>query len=230
MALSLFGTKLGMTRVFNEAGAAVPVTAIQVGPCVVTQVRTVENDGYAAVQIGYGDVKPRNSTMAQIAHDHKAGTSPKRHHGEFKVAADKLGEFTLGQTITAEALKDAKYVDVIGTSKGKGMAGVMKRYHFKGMFASHGCERKHRSPGSQSGHATNRGYAGKIKKGKRMQGQMGNERVTVRSLDVVRVEPEKNLILVKGPVPGANQGIVMIRLAARLSRSKQAKLAAAAAK
>ncbi len=230
MALTLFGTKLGMTRVFNEAGAAIPVTVIQVGPCVVTQIRTVDNDGYSAVQIGYEDVKPRNSTMPQIAHDHKAGTTPKRHHGEFLIEGDALAEFTLGQSITADALKDAKYVDVIGTSKGKGMAGVMKRYHFKGLCASHGTERKHRSPGSQSGHATNRGYAGKIKKGKRMQGQMGNERVTVRSLDLIRIDAEQNIILVKGPVPGANRGLVMIRPAVRLNRSKLKKVADAAAK
>ena len=230
MAMSLFGTKLGMTRVFGENGASTPVTVIQVGPCVVTQIRTPEKDGYAAIQVGYGDMKPRNATFQKIAHDGKAGTGPKRHHAEFRVAADKLAEYSLGQVFTVEAFNDQKYVDVIGTSKGKGMAGVMKRYHFKGMFASHGCERKHRSPGSQSGHATNRGYAGKIKKGKRMQGQMGNERVTVRSLDVIRVEADKGIILVKGAVPGANNGVVLVRHSVRLNRSKNKKLADAAKK
>lgn len=230
MALTLFGTKLGMTRIFDDAGNSVTVTVLQLGPCVVTQLKTTEKEGYAAVQIGYGDIKARNSTFQNIAHDAKAGSAPRRHHAEFKVAPDKLGEFSLGQSLTVDALKDAKYVDVIGESKGKGFAGVMKRYHFKGMFASHGTERKHRSPGSQSGHATNRGYCGKIKKGKRMMGHMGAERVTVRSLDVIKVDSEKGLLLVKGPVPGANSGTVMVRQSVRLSRSKNKKVATAAGK
>lgn len=230
MALTLFGTKLGMTRVFGEGGASTPVTVIEVGPCVVTQIRTVEKDGYAAVQIGYGDKKPRNATFQTIAHDAKAGTAPKRHHAEFKVAADKIGEFTLGQELTASIFAEQKYVDVIGQSKGKGFAGVMKRYGFKGMCASHGTERKHRSPGSIGGHASNRGWGGGLKKGKTMAGHMGAERVTVRSLDVVRVEPEKGIILVKGAVPGPNNGVVMVRNAVRLSRSKTKKLADAASK
>jgi large subunit ribosomal protein L3 len=226
----LFGTKLGMTRVYTDDGTSVPVTVIQVGPCVVTQIRTPDKDGYAAVQVAYGDMKARNSTIPMIGHDARAGSAPKRHHAEFRVPADKLAEFSLGQTLTLSSLGDAKYVDIVGTSKGKGFAGVMKRYHFKGMFASHGTERKHRSPGSQSGHATNRGYCGKIKKGKRMSGQMGNERVTLRSLDIVRTDPERNLLLVKGPIPGANRGTVLVRPAVRLNRSKQRKLADAAAK
>jgi large subunit ribosomal protein L3 len=229
MAFGLFGTKLGMTRVFAENGAAVPVTVIEVGPCVVTQIRTVENDGYAAVQIGYGDVKPRNSTMAQIGHDAKAGSAPKRRHAEFKVPADKIGEFTVGQTLTAAAFADQKYVDVIGTSKGKGFQGAMKRHGFKGMCASHGTERKHRSPGSIGGHASNRGFGGGLKKGKKMPGHMGHERVTVRSLDVVRLDADKGIILVKGPVPGPNNGVVVVRNSKRLSRSKSKKLADAAA-
>ncbi len=230
MAFGLFGTKLGMTRVFTDAGVSVPVTAIRVGPCCVTQLRTVENDGYSAVQIGFGDLKPRNSTIPVIGHDAKAGTGPKRRHGEFKVPADKIGEYTLGQVLTVDAFKDQKYVDVIGTSKGKGFAGVMKRYGFKGMFASHGCERKHRSPGSIGGHASNRGFGGGLKKGKRMPGHMGAERVTARSLDVVRVDADNGVILVKGAVPGPNNGTVMVRFSKRLSRSKQKKLADAASK
>jgi large subunit ribosomal protein L3 len=228
MALTLLGKKLGMTRIFNEAGASVPVTVIECGPCVVTQIRTAENDGYAAVQIGYGDQKPRNATFQQIAHDAKAGVGPKRMHREFKVAADKLGEYTLGQVLTVEALADQKYVDVTGQSKGKGFAGVMKRYHFKGMCASHGTERKHRSPGSIGAHASNRGFGGGLKKGKRMPGHMGDEQVTVRSLDVVKIDPAQNLILVRGPVPGANNGFVAVRACTRLNRSKQKKLADAA--
>ena len=229
MTISLFGTKLGMTRVFRENGDAVPVTVLQVGPCVVTQIRTVEIDGYSAVQVGHGDIKARRASFQGIAHDAKAGSGPKRNHGEFRVPADKLGEYTLGQILTADAFKDCAYVDVVGTSKGKGFAGVMKRYHFKGMFASHGTERKHRSPGSIGGHCSNRGFGGGLKKGKRMPGHMGDEQVTCRSLDVVRIDSEKGLILVKGAVPGANNGTVIVRPAVRLNRSKQKKLAEAAA-
>lgn len=218
----LLGTKLGMTRVFDEAGRSVPVTVIACGPCVVTQVRTPERDGYAAVQIGYGEIKARNSTIPQIAHDVKAGTTPKRHHREFRVDAGDEAAFELGQTITVEALAGTAYVDVIGTSKGKGYQGGMKRHNFKGQLASHGVERKHRSPGSIGGHASNPGKSGRIKKGKKMAGHMGDERVTVRNVDVVSVDAERNLLLVKGPVPGANQGLVEIRPSVRLRKSKAA--------
>jgi large subunit ribosomal protein L3 len=227
MAFALFGTKIGMTRVFDGAGAIVPVTVVQLGPCVVTQVRTPENEGYSAVQIGYGEVKARNSTIPMIGHDHKAGTGPKRHHAEFRVSGEEASKFTLGQILTVKEFEGQKYVDVIGRSKGKGFAGVMKRHHFKGMFASHGTERKHRSPGSIGGHCSNRGWGGGLKKGKRMAGHMGDERVTVRSSEVVKVDPEKGLILIRGPVPGANNGIVMVRRAVRLNRSKSKKLAEA---
>ncbi|HMN39341.1 MAG TPA: 50S ribosomal protein L3 [Phycisphaerales bacterium] len=230
MSLTLLGKKLGMTRVFGENGASIPVTVIECGPCVVTQLRTVETDGYAAVQVGFGDQKARNSTFQVIAHDAKAGTGPKRMHKEFKVAADKIGEYSLGQTLTVEALGDQKYVDVTGISKGKGFAGVMKRYRFKGMCASHGTERKHRSPGSIGAHASNRGFGGGLKKGKKMPGHMGDEQVTVRSLDVIKIDPAQNLILVKGPIPGANTGFVSIRACTRLNRSKQKKLADGASK
>lgn len=230
MAFGLFGTKLGMTRVFTETGASVPVTVIQVGPCVVTQLRTPEKDGYSAVQIGSGDIKARNSTMSLIGHDAKAGVAVRRRHGEFRVPADKIGEYTLGQELTVAAFADQKYVDVIGTSKGKGFAGSMKRHGFKGMCASHGTERKHRSPGSIGGHASNRGFGGGLKKGKRMPGHMGAERVTARSMDVIRIDADKGIILVKGAVPGPNNGAVVVRNAKRLSRSKAKKLADAAAK
>ncbi len=225
MGISLLGKKIGMTRVYSDAGVSLPVTVIQAGPCVVTQVRTGEKDKYSAVQIGFDDAKPRRSTMPMIGHDAKAGASPKRHHREFRVEATDLGSYTLGQTLTVKDLEGVTYVDVIGTSKGKGFAGVMKRYHFKGMFASHGTERKHRSPGSIGSLCSNRGYGGGLKKGKRMAGHMGDERVTCRSLDVVRIVPEQNLILVKGAVPGANMGLVEIRPAIRLNKSKAKKVA-----
>jgi len=221
MPAGLIGRKIGMTRYFTEEGKNVPVTVIQAGPCVVTQVKTPERDGYAAVQIGYGDVKPRNSTMPIIGHDAKAGAAPMRLHRE--VRFDDAGDaeaFELGQRIDVSVLAEEKYVDVIGTSKGKGFQGGMKRHNFKGLEASHGVKRAHRSPGSINGHGTNLGKGPKIKKGKRMAGHMGDERVTVRSLDVVSVDPERNLILVKGPVPGPNQGYVLVRTATRLNRQK----------
>ena len=220
MSIMLMGTKLGMTRVFTAEGNSVPVTAITLGPCVVTQIRTVEIDGYSAVQIGYDDVKARRSTQSVIAHDAKAGSGPKRHHREFRCSAEIAAKFTLGQVLTAGEFANHAYVDVIGTSKGKGFQGVMKRHHFKGLFASHGTERKHRSPGSIGGLCSNRGFGGGLKKGKRMAGHMGDERVTCRSLDVIRVDNDQNLILVKGGVPGSARKMVMVRTAVRLYKTK----------
>ena len=225
MAPTLLGTKIGMTRVFTDGNQSMPVTAIEVGPCVVTQVKTEETDGYNAVQIGFQDIKPRNSSIPMIGHDAKAGTDPKRVHREFPVSADEIGEYEPGQVLTADALAKVAFVDVTGTSKGKGFAGGMKRYGFKGQLASHGVERKHRSPGSIGGHGSEAGGPGRLKKGKRMAGHMGHERVTMRSLDVVRIDAEKNLVLVKGPVPGPNKGVVMLRPSVRLYKSKAAKAA-----
>lgn len=225
MSLSLLGTKLGMTRVYNDDGVSVPVTVIALGPCVVTQVKTQDVDGYDAVQIGYGELKPRNSTMPIIGHDAKANTAPKRHHREFKPAESKmeLPAFELGQTLDVSMFEKCAFVDVIGTSKGKGYQGGMKRHNFGGQPATHGTERKHRSPGSIAAHATNRGTGPKPKKGKRMAGHMGDERVTVRSLSVVKIDKEQGLILVKGPVPGADMGLVEVREGRRLYKSKGVK-------
>lgn len=219
----LVGTKLGMTRIFTEAGLSVPVTVIEVTPNVVTQIRTQETDGYSAVQVGAREVKARNTTIPLIGHDAKAGTSPKHFHREFRT--DDASGFELGQEMGVSAFEGCAYVDVSGTSKGKGFQGGMKRHGFKGLEASHGVERKHRSPGSIGGHANNAGKAGRIKKGKKMAGQMGNERVTVRSLEVMRIVEDKNLILVKGPVPGSNKSTVEIRPSVRLYKSKAAKQA-----
>lgn len=221
MPAGLIGRKIGMTRYYTEEGKNVPVTVIQAGPCVVTQVKTPERDGYAAVQLGFGDIKPRNSTMPLIGHDAKAGAAPMRFHRELRLDSGADAEaFELGQTIDVTVLADEKYVDVTGTSKGKGFQGGMKRHNFKGLEASHGVKRQHRGPGSIGGHASNLGTGPKIKKGKRMSGRMGDERVTSRSLDVVAIVPESNLILVKGPVPGPNQGQVFVRTASRLNRQK----------
>jgi large subunit ribosomal protein L3 len=228
MSMIMLGKKIGMTRVLTPEGVSVPVTVIECGPCVVTQLRTAETDRYTAVQIGFGEVKARRSTIPMIGHDAKAGTTPKRHHREFRVGAEKLGEFTVGQVLTVKDLEGTLYVDVSGTSKGKGFQGTMKRHNFKGLCASHGTERKHRSPGSIGSLGSNRGFGGGLKKGKKMSGHMGAERVTVRSLDVVRIVPEQNLLLVKGPVPGHNQSTVVVRQSTRLYRSKAKKVAAAA--
>ncbi len=228
MGITILGKKIGMTRVYVTGGVSTPVTVIQAGPCVVTQLRTPEKDGYAAVQIGYGEVAPKNSTMPLIAHDFKAGTSPKRYHREFRIEAKEMGTFTVGQVLTVADLDGKMFVDVTGQSKGKGFAGVMKRHHFKGLFASHGTERKHRSPGSIGGLCSNRGFGGGLKKGKRMPGHMGDDRVTTRSIDIVKIDAERNIILVKGTVPGGKNGLVAIRPAIRLYKSKAKKLAAKA--
>lgn len=227
MGFSLLGKKVGMTRVY-EGGKVVPVTVIECGPCVVTQLRTKEKDGYSAVQIGFDEIKPRNSTMPMIKHDFAAGTTPKRHHREFRLDEKDASNYTLGQELKVNALEGTLFVDIIGTSKGKGFQGVMKRHHFKGLFASHGTERKHRSPGSIGSLCSNRGFGGGLKKGKRMAGHMGDERVTVRSIDVVKIIADKNLLLVKGPIPGANSGLVEIRPSIRLYKGKAAKVKAAA--
>ena len=219
--IAIMGRKVGMTRWFTEDGSNIPVTVIEAGPCVVTQVKTAETDGYAAVQFGFEDAKVSRVAIPQIAHDAKAKAAPKRFHREFRVDGDGEAEgFELGQSITVADLEGIKFVDVIGTSKGKGFQGVMKRHNFAGLEDSHGVERKHRSAGSIGGHATNLGIGPKPKKGKRMAGHMGAERVTVRSLDVIHADPEKNLLVVKGPVPGPNGGDLYIRPSVRLYKSK----------
>ncbi len=224
MPLTLLGTKLGMTRSYTGEGVSVPCTVVQVGPCVVTQITTPENDGYAAVQIGYGEAKVRRATQPVIGHDAKAGATPKKFHREFRVDAKDLEGFTLGQTLTVDQMASMAFVDVSGTSKGKGTAGVMKRHNFKGMFASHGNERMHRHGGSIGGHCSNRGN-GQISRGKRMGGRLGNERVTVRSLEVVKVLSDKNIMLIKGSLPGPNQGLLEIRSPRRLYKTKGKKQA-----
>ncbi len=217
----IIGKKIGMTRFFLADGTNIPVTVIAAGPCVVTQVKTTKTDGYAAVQLSFEDIKPRNSTQAVIGHDAKAGTAAKRIHTELRMETDAEAEaFTLGQVLNVSALEGLKFVDITGRSKGKGYQGVMKRHNFKGMFASHGNERMHRHGGSIGSHGTDRGHGAKIKKGKRMSGRMGDEQVTVRSLDVVKIDGERNLLLVKGPVPGANDGYLFIKTPSRLYKRK----------
>ncbi len=221
----LMGQKIGMTRVYDDKGVSSPVTVIKIDANIVTQLRTMETDGYSAVQIGTGDINARNSTMPMIGHDAKAGAAPKRKHMEFRLEDGAESAWELGQELTVSVFDDIKYVDVIGTSKGKGFAGGMKRWGFKGQLASHGVERKHRSPGSIGGHANNAGKSGRIKKGKKMAGHTGARRITTRSLDVVRVDAENGILLVKGPVPGHYNSWVEVRPATRLYRPKAAKVA-----
>jgi large subunit ribosomal protein L3 len=218
---AILGRKVGMTRWFNEDGTNIPVTVISTPPSVVTQVKTVEIDGYSAVQVGWEDIKPRRSTMPVIGHDAKAGTTTKRYHREFRCESDEEAmAFELGQSVGVSSLEGTGFVDVTGVSKGKGFQGGMKRHNFRGLEASHGVKRRHRSGGSIGGHATNLGTGPKVKKGKKMPGQMGNERVTVRSLDVVKADAENNLLVVKGPVPGPNGEFLYIKPAVRLYKSK----------
>jgi len=226
MPAAIIGRKIGMTRLYTEDGKNVPVTIVQAGPCFVSQVKTGESDGYDAVQIAFEDVKGRNSTMPLIGHDGKAGLTPKRFHREVRCGEGESAEYELGQELTVDQFEAIRFVDVSGTSKGKGFAGPMKRHGFAGQEASHGVERKHRSPGSISGRSSNLG-TGKPKKGIRMGGHMGDERVTVRSLEVIKMDKENNLLVIKGPVPGANQGLLFIKEAGRLYKRKAAKQAAA---
>ena len=223
MPATLIGRKIGITRLYDESGNNIPVTVLGAGVCSVSQVKTTEKDGYDAVQLAFEDVKARNSTMPLIGHDARAGLGPKRVHREFRVSGEEVGGLELGQDVTVDAFEGVKFVDVIGTSKGKGFAGTMKRWGFKGQPASHGVERKHRSPGSICSHASNRGFSGRPKKGLKMSGRMGNVRITSRSLEVVGRDTEKGLLMVKGTVPGANGGLLMIREAKRLSKPKAKK-------
>ena len=209
MTPALLGKKVGMTRIYDDKGAVVPVTVVAIEPNHITQIKTVETDGYNAVQLGFGEAKPKYISMPLIGHAAKAGAAPKRHFGEIRLkdATDK----TLGEAVTVAVFEGIKYVDVVGTSKGKGFAGVMKRHHFGGQCASHGTERKHRSPGSIASRATWRGQCGKPKKGVRMAGHMGMDRVTTRNHPLVKIDAEKNLLLIKGALPGPNGGLLFIR-------------------
>lgn len=228
MPAGIIGTKIGMTRYFTEDGKNIPVTVVRAGPCAVTQVKTTETDGYSAVQLGYEDIKPRRSTMPLIGHDAKAGVDPKRVHREVRLDSDdEAAAFEPGQTVDLSSLESVMFVDVTAQSKGKGFQGPMKRHNFSGLEASHGVERKHRSAGSIGGHGGNLGTGPKVKKGKRMAGQMGNAQVTVRNIDVVSIDPENNVLLLKGPVPGPNHGLLFIRQATRLYKRKVNRMAAA---
>ncbi len=220
MKPALLGKKIGMTRIYDDKGAIVPVTVVEAGPCPIVQVKTVENDGYNAVQIGYKEIKPKFSTFPLIGHTAKAGVTPRKHFREIKSAEPV--EQKAGDVLTVSAFEGIQFVDVIGTSKGKGTAGVMKRHNFGGFPATHGTERKHRTGGSIASRATWRGQSGKPKKGVRMAGHMGSDRVTTRNHPLVKIDAERNLLLIKGSLPGPNGSLLYIRqsVTARVAQAK----------
>jgi large subunit ribosomal protein L3 len=218
-----------MTQVYDDRGVIQPVTVIEAGPCVVLQRRTLERDGYEAIQLGFLDKPRRLATRAERGHVAQIGSKrakrrsaggaelppkpdcePQRYIREFRTDGEQV-DLQVGQRLTVTHFAEIPRVDVIGLTKGRGTAGVMKRYNFGGLCASHGVQRHHRAPGGIGGHATNRGFCGRIKKGKRMAGRYGNERVTIRNLAIVRVDEETNCLLVRGAIPGPKGGYVMIR-------------------
>ena len=205
----ILGSKLGMTQLWDENNLVVPVTVIQAGPCVVTQVRTPESDGYNAVQLAFGAVKPKNVNKPETGHFEAAGVTPRRHLVELRTA--DASEYTLGQEVAADVFEAGQIVDVTGISKGKGTAGVMKRHGFHGLRATHGVHRKHRSPGSIGQSAT----PSRVFPGMKMAGRMGVEKVTVQNLTIHSVDAERGLILVKGSIPGAKGSLVVVRTAAK---------------
>jgi large subunit ribosomal protein L3 len=204
MLKGLIGKKIGMTQIFDDEGVAVPVTVIEAGPCYVTQVRLPERDGYSAVQLGFGEVKPKRLTGGQMGHLKRNSLPPLRILREFRVKDSDVNE---GDKVTVESFAVGEHVDVVGTSKGKGFQGAVKRYHFKGGPKTHGQSDRLRAPGSRGSGTT----PGRVYKGARGPGHMGDDRVTAQGLKVVLVDAERNLIAVKGPVPGAKGGLVLIK-------------------
>ncbi|SRR6266511_1634060 len=210
----ILGAKLGMTQLWDENNRVVPVTVVQAGPCVVTQVRTPDKDGYSAVQLGYGAIDPRKVNQPLSGHFAKSGAAPRRNLVELRTT--DASEYELGSEVTVETFESGQIVDVTATTKGKGFAGVMKRHGFHGLRASHGVERKHRSPGSIGGCAT----PGRVFKGMKMSGRMGGVRYTVQNLTVHAVDVENNLLLIKGAVPGPKGGLILVRTASKAPAGK----------
>jgi large subunit ribosomal protein L3 len=205
----ILGEKLGMTQVWDEDNKVVPVTVVKAGPCVVTQVRSADNDGYQAVQLGFGAIDPRKVNKPQAGHYAKAGVTPRRHLVELRT--DDASEYTVGQELGADVFEAGQTVDVAGTSKGKGFAGTMKRHNFKGVSASHGAHRNHRKPGSIGAGST----PSRVFKGLKMSGRMGSDSVTVQNLTVHAVDTEKGLLLIKGAIPGSIGSLVFVKSAAK---------------
>jgi len=210
MKPALLGTKIGMTRIQGERGRVIPVTVVKAGPCTVLQVKGLVRDGYHGVQLGYLDVKPHRSTMPLIGHAGKAGTGPKAFSREIRLSGP--GDVSVGDVLSVDIFTEGgvKFVDVSGVTKGKGFAGVMKRHGFGGLESSHGVERKHRSAGGIGGHS-DAGLGRGIKKGKRMAGHMGHVRRTMSSLELVKVDAENGLLLIRGSIPGPNGSLVVVR-------------------
>ncbi len=206
----LLGKKIGMTQVYDESGNITSVTVIQAGPCKIVQVKTNETDGYNAIQLGYDEVKKSRVKKPAAGHAEKAGTTAKKFVRELRLANDSEGEYSPGDEISVSAFSSVKYVDIAGTSKGKGFAGVMKRHGFGGFPASHGTERKHRAPGSISSFASDAGHGGNLKKGKKMPGRMGGVRVTTKNHRLISIDEERNLLVVKGAVAGPAGGYVEV--------------------
>jgi len=209
VAIELLCKKLGMTRIFNEKGEAIPVTVLEAGPNVVVQKKTAATDGYDALQLGFGERRRKRTTKAMLGHFEKAKVAPQRHLHESRVGAEDAAKYEAGQEVKVDVFTPGQRVDVIGTSKGRGMAGVVKRHHFSMQKWTHGTHEGFRSPGS-IGPGT---WPAHVIKGLRMAGQMGNEQVTTRNVEVVRVDADKNLLLIRGSVPGATDGIVRVRTA-----------------
>ncbi|MBY0788490.1 50S ribosomal protein L3 [Corynebacterium parakroppenstedtii] len=205
----ILGTKLGMTQVFDEDNRVVPVTVVEAGPCVVTQIRTEEKDGYSAIQIAYGDIDPRKVNKPQSGHFAKAGVTPRRYVTEIRMA--DVSDYEVGQDVTVELFGDVKFVDVTGTTRGHGFAGAMKRHGFAGQGAAHGNQAAHRRVGGIGACAT----PGRVFKGTRMAGRMGNNRVTTQNLKLFKVDADSNLLLIKGAVPGIRGGLVTVKTAVK---------------
>jgi large subunit ribosomal protein L3 len=201
----LLGEKLGMTQIFDASNRMIPVTVVKAGPCVVTQIRTQEKDGYSAIQIGYGQIDPRKVTKPVAGHFAAAGVTPRRHLIELRT--NSTDGFEVGQEFGADLFAAGASVDVTGTTKGKGTAGVMKRHGFAGVSSSHGSHRNHRKPGSIGGCST----PGRVFKGMRMSGRMGVDKQTTQSLRIVKVDIERGLLLIEGAVPGPKGGLVLVR-------------------
>jgi large subunit ribosomal protein L3 len=215
----ILGKKVGMTQIFDDLGQVIPVTLIEAGPCYVTQIKRTDRDGYAAVQLGFEQAKPRRLTRGQLAHLQKNNVPPVRYLRELRMSDKALADYEPGQTLKADVFEEGEWVDVTGISKGKGFAGVVKRYGFSGGPKTHGQSDRHRAPGSIGACTT----PGRVFKGKRMPGRMGGERVTVQGLQVVLVDPERNLLAVRGAVPGAKHGLVIVREARKTRVLKRAK-------
>ena len=205
MMKGLIGKKIGMTQIFDEQGVAQPVTIIEAGPCFVTQVRNPEKDGYAAVQLGFGEVHPKRLTGGELGHLNKKDLPPMRFLREFRTKETT----SVGDKVTVEVFSVGERVDVVGTSKGKGFAGVVKRHHFGGGKKTHGQSDRHRAPGSRGAGTT----PGRVYKGARSSGHMGAERVTAQALKIVLIDSERNLLGIKGAIPGGKGGLVLIKAA-----------------